>query len=228
MDKRRISDCWYNNVCDQECTVTCIRYTEMKHLMDTSDIPKTMQVPTLLEAGEDYVAFCTLFDIKNNITEFVNTGSNLYITSRNPGNGKTSWAIKLMLKYFNEIWAGNGFRTRGLFVHVPMFLLKAKDFKEPMTEEYKETLLNCDLVIWDDIASISMSQYDYSQLLMYIDNRILAKKANIFTSNVEDKEQLIKTVGDKLTSRIYNTSQVVVFKGKDRRNIVNGTVTDNQ
>lgn len=228
MDRERISDCWYVDVCNQECSVTCVRYTEMRHLMSTSDIPKTMQVPTLLEAGEDYTPFCILSDIKDNITNFVTGGSNLYITSKNPGNGKTSWAIKLMLKYFDEIWAGNGFQTRGLFVHVPTFLLKAKDFKEPMTEEYKETLLNCDLVIWDDIGSVSISQYDYSQLLMYIDNRILSKKSNIFTSNVEDKEQLNKTVGDKLTSRIYNTSQVVTFRGKDRRNTFNGTVANNQ
>lgn len=228
MANERISDCWYLDVCSQQCSSTCVRYTEMKHLMESSDIPKNMQKAVILEAGEDYDPFCSLASIKDNIIQFVESGSNLYITSKYPGNGKTSWAIKLMLKYFDQVWAGNGFQTRGLFVHVPTFLLKAKDFKSPISEEYKQSLLDCDLIVWDDIASISLSQYDFSQLLMYIDNRILSQKANIFTSNVEDREQLNNIIGVKLTSRIYNTAQIITFVGKDRRNIKNGTITDNQ
>lgn len=226
MDKERISDCWYIDVCDQECYPTCVRYTEMKHLMEVSGIPKHMQVPITLEAGEDYESFCILSDIKDDVVEFVNKGNNLYIASTRTGNGKTSWAIKLMLKYFDNIWAGNGLRTRGLFVHVPTFLLKAKDFQTPLSEDYKQTLLDCDIVVWDDIGSSGISQYDYSQLLMYIDNRILRGKTNIYTSNAINKNVLDETLGVKLSSRIFNTSQVVIFVGKDRRSI-NGTVTDN-
>ena len=228
MDKERNSDCWYREVCDQECSATCIRYTEMKHLMDTSGIPKVMQMPTLLDAGEDYKAFCRLAEIKDDAVWLISRGKNIYITSRYPGNGKTSWAIKLMLKYFDGVWAGNGLRTRGLFVHVPTFLLKMKNFNEPLSEEYKQNLLDCDVVIWDDIAGVGISQYDYSQLLMYIDNRILSGKSNIYTSNVENQEELIEILGNKLASRIYRTAEVITFRGKDRRGLSNGTATDNQ
>ena len=226
MDNERIFNCWYKDVCTQDCTANCIRYIEMKHLMDTSEIPKNMQVPKLLEASGDYKAFCRLAEIKENIVEFVQSGQNLYITSVHTGNGKTSWAIKLMLKYFDEIWAGNGLQTRGLFVHVPTFLLKAKDFKEPLSEEYKQALLDCDLVIWDDIASMGVSQYDFSQLLMYIDNRLLKGRANIYTSNTT-KYELVALLGSKLASRIYNTAEIITFTGKDRRH-TNGSVADNQ
>lgn len=225
MDKERNSDCWYKEVCNQECLADCIRYTEMKHLMDSSGIPKSKQIPKSLDGGEDYDSYCRLAEIKDNIVEFVHYGYNLYITSVYPGNGKTSWAIKLMLKYFDEVWAGNGLRTRGLFVHVPTFLLKVKNFNDPLTEEYKQALLDCDLVIWDDIGGVGMSQYDYTQLLMYVDGRILADKSNIFTSNVENREALNSLIGNKLASRVYNTSEIIVFKGKDRRNS-NGTITD--
>ena len=57
---------------------------------------------------------------------FVKNGENLYIFSKNFENGKAIWAIKLMQNYFNQIWAGNGFTQRGLFIHVPSFLTKFK------------------------------------------------------------------------------------------------------
>ena len=122
--------------------------------------------------------------------DFVQQGGNLYIASQMSGNGKTSWAIKLMLKYFDEIWAGNGFNIRALFISVPTFLLKCKDFKvaDPAFDQLKRDLLKVDLVVWDDIASTNISAYDYSQLLMYLDARVLSGQANIFTGNYETLE----------------------------------------
>lgn len=211
------NDCWYKDVCNQECTPSCIRYLEMSYLIANSDIPYALQNPPKLEATVDYDKYVRLQEIKDNIVEFVSSGSNLLICSNTTGNGKTTWAIKLLLKYFNDIWAGNGFRVRGKFVHVPTLLLKLKDFNNPLTEDEKSRLLNSDLIVWDDIASTGLSQYDYSQLLSYIDQRILSKKANIFTSNAVDPQDYEKAIGIKLTSRIVNTSEIIVFEGKDRR-----------
>lgn len=213
----KIQECWYKDVCQNECSNTCIRYLEMKYLIDNSNIPKSKQYPVILQAGKDYNAFCELADIKDDIVAFVEEGCNLYITSECTGNGKTTWSIKLMLKYFDKIWAGNGFRVRGLFVHVPTLLNQLKNFNKPLSEEYKHNLLECDLVVWDDIASTDMSAYDYSQLLSYVDQRIFSEKANIFTGNLPTCESLAKAVGEKLASRIYRSGTVVEFKGKDRR-----------
>lgn len=187
--------------------------------MDESDVPKNKQYPTALYPEDvDYKVFTELSDYKKHIDEFVEKGHNIYICSNNTGNGKTSWAIKLMLKYFDCIWAGNGFRARGLFVHVPTLLLQSKNFQNPLTEEYKNKLLNCDLVIFDDIAVSGISQYDYNNLLMYVDSRILNGKSNIFTSNKITKKDLNDAVGARLSSRIWETSIILEFKGKDRRN----------
>ncbi len=212
-------DCWYKDVCQNECSDTCIRYLEMKYLIDNSNIPKARQYPTVLQAGTDYKVFCTLAEIKDDIVRYVNEGFNLYITSDETGNGKTSWAIKLMLKYFDSIWAGNGFRVRGLFVHVPTLLNQLKNFQNPLSEEYKRNLLECDLVVWDDIASTDMSAYDHSQLLSYVDQRVFSKKANIYTGNIADFNALAKSVGERLASRIYRAGTTVIFRGKDRRGI---------
>lgn len=196
----------------------------MKYLMDNSGIPKNRQHPQSLVAGVDYNAFVQLSDIKDNILEFVETGQNLYLCSENTGNGKTSWSIKLMLKYFDQVWAGNGFKERGLFIHVPTFLSKLKNFNDPLLTSYKESVSNVDLICWDDIASTKLSEYDISQLLIFIDQRIVDGKANIFTGNIVTEQNLEKVLGSRLASRIWNTSSIVKFNGKDRRH---GSIANN-
>ena len=219
----RNSDCWYKEVCladISDCT-NCIKFLEMQNLMETSGLPKAKQCPQLLTAPrEDVEAYRQLADIKADIVNFVNQGANLYITSEVTGNGKTSWAIKLLLRYFDQIWNGNGLNVRGLFVHVPTFLIKIKDFKnvDPDFEHLKKYLTKVDLVVWDDIAGANMSGYDYSQLLVYLDNRLLAEKSNIFTGNFNTKDDLEKKLGQRLASRIYGrNTYIVTFKGGDMR-----------
>ena len=237
MENEQYSDCWYEKVCNgsdisdivEHCTKinSCVKYQEMKYLIEESGIPKSKQKPILLTPDtSDYDAFMMLSRRKDSIVGLVNSGYNLYIVSETTGNGKTSWAIKLMLKYFDSIWSGNGFNIRGYFVHVPTLLLRLKDFgnKDPELNDIKKILLSADLVIWDDIGSLGMSNYDLSQLLMYLDQRILKEKANIFTGNLLEKD-LDKSLGTRLFSRVWNTSEHIILYGKDRRN-VNGTNTD--
>lgn len=214
-------DCWYREVCTNECNGSCIRYLEMSYLMDHSNIPKNLQTPKkLIPDSCDFDTFTKLAEIKSNITEFVKDGRSLYICGRTTGNGKTSWAIKILLKYFDSVWPGNGFRTRGVFVHVPTFLLKCKDFnnKDPEFEELKQSILTADLVVWDDIASTNISAYDYSQLIMCLDARFSSGLSNIYTGNIIDKENLTSALGAKLTSRILSADTVMaIFLGGDRR-----------
>lgn len=219
----RNSECWYKDVClaDVSMCQNCIKFLEMQNLMETSGLPKARQCPQPLTAPScDREAYKKLAEIKDDIVTFVEQGANLYITSEVTGNGKTSWAIKLLLRYFDQVWNGNGFNVRGLFVHVPTFLLKAKDFKtvDPDFEHLKKYLTKADLVVWDDIAGSNMSGYDYSQLLVYLDNRILARKSNIFTGNYDTKEELESKLGQRLASRIYGRdTYITIFKGGDMR-----------
>ena len=213
-------DCWYKNVCTLQCTNSCIRYIEMNYLMEQAGIPKTQQTPKVLSpvCENDYKAFDRLNTIKNNITKFVWRGKNLYINSEFTGNSKTSWALKLLMKYFDCIWSGNGLNVRGMFVHVPTLLQQLKDFDNPLGQEYIENIKNCDLVVWDDIAFGSkISNYDYNQLLILIDTRILNERSNIYTSNITSKEKLTEVTDPRLASRIYDTSEIITLYGKDGR-----------
>ena len=189
----------------------------MKYLMDNSGIPKNRQYPQELVADIDLAPYSQLAEIKSDIINFVNDGENLFICSKFTGNGKTSWSIKLLSKYFDSVWAGNGFKVRGLFVNVSTLLLQLKNFDNPLSEEYKRQLMEVDLVVWDEIASTNISNYDYGNLLMFLDYRIASQKSNIFTSNATTFSELEKNVGSKLASRIWNTRTVVQSNSKDRR-----------
>lgn len=196
----------------------------MNYMMEQSGIPKSKQRPMILEADNaDYNAFCTLADIKDNIDNLVETGFNLYICSAETGNGKTSWAIKILLKYFDCVWAGNGFQCRGYFQHVPTFFNTLKDFSKSH-EALKETLETVDLVVWDDIASTRFTDYDSQQLLSVIDARLLEGRSNIYTGNLTSCNALENALGSRLASRIWNCSTVVKLEGKDRRH---GCATNN-
>lgn len=222
MENEDFSKCWYYSSCQKKCSTACIRYLEMKNLIDSSELPELFRYPKSLEPENvDYNAFCRLADIKDGILEFVKTGSNLYICGEKTGTGKSTWASKLMLKYFDNIWAGNGFTIRGKWVHVPSLLINLKDFSNPVNangNKLKSILCSCDLVVWDDIASTGLSNYDLSQLLTLIDTRVFNCKANIFTGNITSEEEMEKVLGSRLTSRIWNKSEIITFRGKDRRN----------
>lgn len=218
--------CWYASQCDKYgkpgCDAGCIRYMEMHFLMNNSGIPKNRQYGmSLIPNKNDETAFYALRDIKDDIMTFVANGESLYIHSSNFGNGKTSWAIKLLHNYFNQIWAGNGFRCRGIFINVPTFLTKIKEGIRNQDDDFellKSRLMEVDLVVWDDIASTKLSDFDHTNLLAYIDQRNLSGLANIYTGNLSGSD-LRDALGNRLSSRVWNESFKVEFVGSDRRGL---------
>ena len=214
------TECWYKETCTNDCN-TCIVFTEMNWQMQNSGLPEAKQRPIQLyitdSNGGDKNAFNRLAEIRKDIVDFVQTGGNLYICSKWTGNGKTSWAIKMLHTYFHHTARGSYENLRGMFVSTTDLLLNLKDFNNPLPKSYLENLRTVDLVVWDDIAISGMSNFDFNQLYSIIDYRLLAEKSNIFTSNQPDLEELTKIMGSRLASRIYHTSEIVELKGKDMR-----------
>ena len=96
------------------------------------------------KAGTDAEAFKTLSSFQNNILDFVNNGTNVYIHSTNCGNGKTSWALRLAQAYLNKIWYNSNLECKVLFINVPRFLLALKDNiyeKSDYVQHIKENVL---------------------------------------------------------------------------------------
>lgn len=203
----------------QEYNPNNLRFQEMMYMINTSGIPKKVIGTKLVPDDVDFEQFVRLANIQENIIEFINDGNNMYLYSKTCGNGKTTWSIKLLLQYFNEVWACNNFKERGLFINVPTFLTKIKTVigrPDEQFENMRDLIEQVDIVVWDDIASTKLSDFDYNTLLTYIDKRTLENKCNLYTGNVSPSE-LEKYVGQRLTSRILSHSAVIELKGQDRR-----------
>ena len=215
-----IQSCWYKRICTEQCSENCIRYKLMYSLFKQSQLPEALWQYKVLECKDkDYQSFKKLQAKSDTILNFIEAGNNLYIYSENCGNGKTTWAIRLMYSYFDKIWHKSCFDCKALFVSVPKFLYNCK---RSISQDVKgfEDLCNLisevDLVIWDDIGEMKASDYEHQILFQYIDDRINSKKSNIYTSN-KNKEQLEDVLGVRLVSRIYNCSECIEFLEEDKR-----------
>jgi DNA replication protein DnaC len=185
---------------------------------DNSGLPKAKYAPIKLDATTyNLEAYTRLNEIKNNIVDFVNDGNSLYICSANPGTGKTSWAIKMLQNYFHYKAETNIWNLKGMFVSVPELLMQYKDFTNPLSKEYKAKLNDVDLLVLDDIGISGLSAYDYNTLFVLVDKRMLAEKTTIFTSNKTSHKTLADTVGERIASRVWYTSEIVEIKGGDMR-----------
>ena len=123
----------------------------------------------------------------------------------------------MLQTYFHYVAEGNLWETKGMFVSVPTLLLQFKDFNSPLSTEYKNNLHNTDLLILDDVAVTGLTQFDYLQLFSLVDQRMLANKSIIFTSNITSLADLEKSIGSRLASRIWNNSEVIEIRGGDMR-----------
>ena len=222
-----VKDCWLKDNCKRlHCNDEkgCLILFKLDYLYNEANIPlrlrKNMSLRTDAD-GTDLEEFKRLRDIQDNIFDFIANGHQLYIHSRQAGNGKTSWALRLVQTYFNKIWLRTDLKCRALFINVPLFLLKLKDSisnKSDYIEHIKENVYDCDLVIWDDIGTKNSTVYEGENLLSIIESRISSGKSNIFTSNLNDKE-LHDALGDRLASRICNTGYNIELRGGDKRGL---------
>lgn len=219
-------DCWYKLGCPllkPNCQKTCHRYLEMNYLINNCGKPNASKyIKPIIPDPEDEDAFMRLDVIRNNIEQFVKEGSNLYITSPYDKNGKTTWAVKLLYRYFDRVWSGNGFRVRGYFIYAPDFFSDMRSFTYKDTEEFKElkqTLYNADLVIWDDITSTKLSTVDQNNLNMFLNKRSQNDKSNIFTG-YHTGENLVEQVGELAAKRL-TYGEIIEFKKPGRTESMN-------
>lgn len=218
-------NCPFYDICNHiDCGKFCLKFYKCSYYFDNGFIPKDKRYKMPLRIdndGGDEKAFTRLVEIENNIENFVENGENLYIYSSIVGNGKTSFAYRMLRAYINKVWYKREMGVIVLFISVPRFLLELKaniSQKSQYIEDIESSVLTADLVVWDDIGSKAGTEFEVSHLLSIIDTRINSGKSNIYTSNL-NQEELHSVLGDRLYSRIYNYSICVQLVGKDKRGI---------
>ena len=223
-------NCWLKDDCNDSgysCTNSfCVKNFKLSKLYDNALISLKQRqrinwFPT--DSKEDANNFKYLASVESNIMNFVDQGGNLYIHSPITGNGKTSWALRLVQAYFNNVWLEASIEDcRALFINVPRYLLAIKDNisqKSDYVQYIKDHVLEADIVIWDEVGTKGLTQFEHENILNLVSVRIDAGKANIYTSNLND-EELHKFVGDRLYSRIVLLSDEVELFGSDKRSLV--------
>ncbi len=215
--------CWLKANCNQrDCNDFCMKHYKLNYLYEQALIPLPQRYHIDLRVdkdGSDNEAFQTLKDIELKILGFVEAGNWLWIHSSIAGNGKSSWALRMIEAYFNKIWFKSELKCRALFINVPRFLLALKanlSEKNDYITHIQENIVEADIVVWDDIATKSSTVFEAENLLSMIDLRM--GKTNIFTSNLNG-EEMHKALGDRLYSRICNYSYDIELKGADKRSL---------
>lgn len=217
-----MNDCYIQDICMEcnttKCNSNCCIKNYYNRILAQSKLPSKLQHADkirLTPDEEDLEAFRKLARIRANIVDFVEQGKNLYIYSPQVGNGKTTWAAKLLVEYFKYM----DYRSNpGMFVNVTDLCSRYKnrflsDEKDPELLNFIALLKEADLVIWDDMGA--MDKYtpsDKTLLFSILDTRINNGKSNIFTSNIipgrlESKVEL------RLADRIVRLSILICFEG---------------
>ena len=79
---------------------------------------------------------------------------------------------KQMVKsYFNKIWLKSPLKCRALFINVPRYLLAIKDNisqKSEYVQHIKENVLDADLVVWDEVGTKGLTQFEHENILNII------------------------------------------------------------
>lgn len=217
--------CWYAKNCQnygtEECRYYCDRYFRLKHLAVYALLSEAQQYPPQLEANgkEEFDTFKELTAIKSNINEFVKAGNNILIYSEYTGNGKTSWATKLIMQYLQSImWNVSCAEPRALFVNVYDYLTDSKDFgaQNDKLAYINFWLPKVDLVVFDDIPTEGLTSYELKLLYTIINNRIDNRKSNIYTIN-GSAATMKQGFDSRLFSRIYQMSHKFEFLNNDKR-----------
>lgn len=221
--------CWAESYCKgypDKCGWDCVGNIQLSALYAQSNMPRKYQYPIgMMPCEEDLEAFRFLKDFMLDIEDNVQAGRGLFIYSPNKGNGKTTWACKIMNHHFRKIALRNNLRCRGVFIPVPEYLQDLRALIDEPSEKLVEKMADLaigieksDLVIWDDIGASKHSEWVRDRLFTYINRRESFPKAQIFTSNLSLEELTEEDrLGSRIISRIKGQCEIVELYGVDMR-----------
>lgn len=219
--------CYAEDYCQKDkssCSEVCGGYRVLRALYNLSRIPLKYQYRMdLIPDDKDLRAFEALNAFKENIVAHVNNGEGLYIWSSNTGNGKTSWACKIMGYYFRKIAFSSGLENEGLYIYLPTFLDDLRNsYSNPSPEFDKELEMvkGCKLLIIDDIGAERVTEWVRERIVSIINTRSSNGLCTIYTSNLSLKGLTDKLGDDRISSRIKGSVTEINLLGKDNRGVV--------
>ena len=89
-------------------------------------------------------------------------------------------------------------------------------FRQELIEDWEQTIFHCDLLIIDDLATESSSDYAKSKLFSLLNDRYVSRLSTIISSNVTLNE-LDEHYSERIFSRIISHYDLMKFTGPDIR-----------
>ena len=222
-------DCYIQDKCkkyvNNECSNSfCIRLFKQDELLSRALLtdPQKRRIKLLLDSTrQDEQSYDYLNSIMKDIVNYIKQEHHLLIASKKTGNGKTSWALKLIHTYIEKIWPESDLRCVALFISIPKYLVELKaniSVPSDYIEYVNENILNADIVVFDDIGSKKGTEFELDNLFSLINGRIDCGKTCVYTTNILP-EELESQLGARLTSRIVGMSDVVLLNEDDKRGL---------
>ena len=215
--------CYADAYCKKDrsaCNELCGGYRILRALYNLSRMPERYRYNIPLTPEQvDIPAFEALNVYKENVLEKVEAGEGLYIWGKSTGNGKTSWACKIMSHYFRKIAFNTGLENEGLYIFLPTFLEDLRDYydsKDPDFEQVLSMVKGCNLLIVDDIGAERVTEWVRERMVSILNTRVSNNLATIYTSNLSP-EELTEELGDRIASRVLGSSKVIEISGGDWR-----------
>ena len=141
------------------------------------------------------------------------SGNKNLILLGNTGLGKTHLSLSIAKEVISK-----GFSV----VYGPsdniLSKIEKEHFSYSSTTPFKDNVLNCDLLILDDLGTEFLTQYTLSTIYNIINNRLISGKATIISTNFSIDE-LEKKYTPRVTSRILGSYTTKLLKGNDIRQL---------
>lgn len=143
---------------------------------------------------------------------------NIFMTGKT-GLGKTHLSLAIANELINKNFGV-------IYASLPNIIskLEREKFKRDGSFENTEShLLNCDLLILDDLGTEFQTSFSNSIIYNIINSRILYKKPTIISTNYSSAKgfkELEKIYSERLVSRILGNFKILQFAGEDIRSIL--------
>ena len=129
------------------------------------------------------------------------------------GLGKTHLSLAIAAEAINK-----GFNVIYGSAHYFFSMIERERFGRSTESDgtTESKLLECDLLIIDDLGSEFITQFTVAELYCIINDRMLRGLPTIISSNL-DPEELEKHYNNRISSRIIGTYKKIFFTGNDIR-----------
>lgn len=144
----------------------------------------------------------------NFIKDFSSSSENLLFYG-NPGTGKTFLSDCIAKELLDR-----GFLV--VYRTSESLIQDLKNIRFNSDDDLEDLLINCDLLIIDDLGSEQITDFSKTELFNLLNRKLLNRKKMLISTNC-DLEELLKVYSERISSRLLGEFSLCKFLGEDIR-----------